>query len=134
MSKNLNTMVLVGRVGGEPEIRVFENGTVLAKISLAVNRRGKDVPPDWFYVDFWGNPAKIVGDYVHKGDRIGVKGTLKIDRWKDKNGNDRKRPYILANNIELLGSKRESTPTNNNTISRKTNSSSRSGFKVPAHF
>ena len=134
MSKNLNTVSLVGRVGGDPEVRIFESGSILAKVSLAVKRRGKDLPPDWFAIEFWGNPAKVIADYVNKGSLIGVTGSLKIDRWTDKDGNQRQRPYIHAHNLELLGSKRESND-DRATVRHNNNSTNFvSGFKIPSNF
>jgi len=106
----LNVVNLVGRAGAEPEIRIFDSGKTLCKLPLAVNRptRNRNSPPDWFNLEMWGNTAKIAGDYVHKGSLIGIQGSLKIETWTDRNtGENRSRPVIKVDRLELLGSKRD---------------------------
>ncbi|NET48428.1 MAG: single-stranded DNA-binding protein, partial [Merismopedia sp. SIO2A8] len=73
----LNTVQLVGRVGGEPDVRFFESGNVVANFSLAVNRPRRDSPPDWFRIEVWGRQAEIAKDYVRKGSLVGIVGSLK---------------------------------------------------------
>ena len=108
----LNAVHLVGRAGAEPEIRIFESGKTLCKLPLAVNRPSRNSDrPDWFNLEMWGNTAKIAGDYVHKGSLIGIQGSLKIETWTDRNtGENRSRPVIRVDRLELLGSKRDSDP------------------------
>ena len=111
----LNTVQLVGRAGAEPDIRFFESGSVLGKFPLAVNRRKRDSPPDWFNLELWGRQAEIAKDYVRKGSLIGIVGSLKIDTWQDRNtGAQRSSPVIRVERLELLGSKRDTeTPMSN---------------------
>lgn len=107
MSDNLNIINLVGRVGQKPETQYFESGTVLTKLSLAVNRRTskKDSEPDWFAVEIWGNIAEVAANYTDKGSLIGIQGELKFDEWTDQvTGQQRVKPVIRVNNLELLGS------------------------------
>ena len=114
----LNNVNLVGRVGGEPEVRYFESGSVLTKISLAVNRRSKNSDPDWFEVELWGKIAEVAANYTHKGSLIGVSGELKIQSWTDRNtGAKRTKPVIKVNNLELLGK----NPNANSTAANSTN-------------
>lgn len=122
MSDNLNIINLVGRIGQKPETQYFESGTVLTKLSLAVNRRTskKDSEPDWFAVEIWGNIAEVAANYTDKGSLIGIQGELKFDEWTDQvTGQQRVKPVIRANNLELLGS----NPNSNSpaTSSPKTN-------------
>ena len=112
----INTINLVGRAGREPDVRYFESGSIVANFTLAVNRRSRDEEPDWFNIEIWGKQAQIAADYVKKGSLIGVTGSLKIDSWKDKSsGEDRFKPVIRVDRLNLLGSKRESE--NNNVMS-----------------
>lgn len=103
----LNVVTLVGRVGGEPDVRHFESGTVKCRLTLAV-RRGKSDQPDWFTLEIWGKTAQIAEQYVNKGSLIGVKGALKFDTWVDRNtGANRMAPVILVDQLNLLGSRRD---------------------------
>ncbi len=103
----MNSITLIGRVGGDIDVKYFESGSVVAKFSLAVNRRSKkDEQPDWFNCEVWGKTAEVVEKYVSKGKQIGVRGSLKIESWQDRNsGATQSKPVIKVDEVELLGSK-----------------------------
>jgi single-strand DNA-binding protein len=108
----MNSITLVGRAGNDPDIKYFESGTVKARIALAVNRRKKDDVPDWFDLEIWGKTAEVAADYVRKGKQIAVKGSLKFDRWNDKQtGQERSRAVVHVDELELLGSKNDTSAT-----------------------
>ena len=89
---SLNVVTLVGRVGGDPDVKYFESGTVKCSLTLAVNRRTKNSDqPDWFNLEMWGKTAQIAADYVRKGALIGVTGSLKFERWQDRNTGAKRR-------------------------------------------
>ena len=105
---SLNLVTIVGRAGRDPELRYFESGNVVCNVSMAVNRRKRDDKPDWFELEMWGRTAEIAGDYVRKGSLFGVTGSLKFDRWKDRNtGEDRQKPVVRVDRLELLGSRQD---------------------------
>ena len=106
---SINTVNLVGRAGKDPEVRYFESGNVLCKLTLAVNRRTRNSDqPDWFNLEIWGRNAEVAANYVRKGSLIGINGALKIDSWQDKSsGAQRSSPVIRVNRLDLLGSKRD---------------------------
>jgi len=106
---SLNVVTLVGRVGGDPDVKYFESGKVLCKLTLAVNRRTKNSDqPDWFNLEIWGKTAEIAANYVRKGAQIGVTGSLRFDHWQDRNtGSNRSKPVIRVDLLDLLGSKRD---------------------------
>ena len=107
-----NHIVLVGRAGKDPEMRYFESGKVVTTFSLAVNRPVKDPQPDWFDIEIWGKPAEIAGEYVKKGSLIGVEGKIRWDSWTSKDTGDLNiKPIVIADNIRLLGSKKDSNPS-----------------------
>lgn len=105
---SVNSITLVGRAGRDPEVRYFESGTMVANLTLAVNRRSGNDEPDWFNLEIWGRQAQIAADYVKKGSLLGIIGSLKLDHWKDRNsGEDRSKPVIRVDRLELLGSRRD---------------------------
>ena len=109
----INSVTLVGRAGRDPEVRYFESGTVVANLTMAVNRRNRDDEPDWFNLEIWGKQAQVAADYVKKGSLIGITGSFKLDSWKDRNtGEDREKPVVRVDRLELLGSKRDSEASN----------------------
>ena len=109
----INSVTLVGRAGRDPEVKYFESGTVVANLTMAVNRRSKNDEPDWFNLEIWGKQAQVAADYVKKGSLIGITGSLKLDSWKDRNtGESRNKPVVRVDRLELLGSKRDSESNN----------------------
>ena len=74
----INSVHLVGRVGADPDVRYFESGSILTKVSLAVDRRSRSDQPDWFNLEIWGKVAEVAANYVRKGKLIGVRGSLEI--------------------------------------------------------
>lgn len=106
---SVNVVTLVGRVGGDPDVKYFESGSVVCNLTLAVRRRTKrDDQPDWFNLELWGKNAEVAANYVRKGSLIGVSGSLKFDQWQDRNtGATRSKPVIRVDNLDLLGSRRD---------------------------
>ena len=106
----MNTAVIVGRVGMDAEIRYFESGKVKARFSMAVNRwdsKTKAEVTDWFNIDVWDKLAEFAGEYIKKGRQVVVDGRISISKWTDQSGEERERFLIVANNVRLLGSKRD---------------------------
>lgn len=110
----LNAVHLVGRVGGDPDVKYFESGSVKCNLTLAVNRASSknDEPPDWFNLELWGKTAEVAANYVRKGSLIGIKGVLKIETWSDRTtGVNRSKPVIRVDKLDLLGSKKDRDPS-----------------------
>ena len=120
----INSVTLVGRAGRDPEVRYFESGTVVANLTMAVTRRNRNDEPDWFNLEIWGKQAQVAADYVKKGSLIGITGSFKLDSWKDRNtGEERNKPVVRVDRLELLGSKRDSENSNfqnNNSFNQQT--------------
>jgi single-strand DNA-binding protein len=106
---SLNSVMLVGRVGGDPDVKYFESGSVVCNLTLAVNRGSRNAEqPDWFNLELWGKQAEVAANYVRKGSQIGISGALKFDYWTDRStGMQRSKPVIRVERLELLGSKRD---------------------------
>ena len=106
---SVNSISLVGRAGRDPEVKYFESGSIVANFTLAVSRRSRNEEPDWFNLEVWGKQAQVAADYVRKGSLLGITGSLKLDQWKDKHtGDNKSKPVIRVDRLELLGSKRDS--------------------------
>jgi single-strand DNA-binding protein len=102
----MNSITLVGRAGRDPEVRYFETGTMVANLSMAVNRRSKDEDPDWFNLEIWGKQAQVAADYVRKGSLIGVIGRVGQQEWADRTtGEKRSKTVVTVERLELLGPK-----------------------------
>ena len=106
----MNSVVVVGRAGQDAEIKYFESGKIRTTFSLAVNRwdsKTKAEVTDWFNIDVWDKQAEFAGEYVKKGRLVAVDGRISINKWKDASGEERERYLVIANNIRLLGSKKD---------------------------
>jgi len=112
--RSLNRVILVGRVGRNPEITYLpSNNRELAKFSMATNegyydqsRVWKDTQ-EWHNITAWGNLAQKIEKNVAKGDLILVEGKIKTRKWKDQSGQERKSVEIEANNMVVLEKKRD---------------------------
>ena len=106
----MNTATIIGRAGQDAEIKYFESGKVKTTFSLAVNRfdsKTKTEVPDWFNIEVWDKQAEFAGEYVKKGRQVAVDGRISISKWTDQTGEERERFLIVANQIRLLGSRRD---------------------------
>lgn len=105
----INKVILVGNVGGDPEVRTF-NGQKIAKFSIATTERFKDKDgelrenTEWHNISAWSGLAEIVEKYVVKGSQVYLEGKIKTTSY-DKNGEKRYSTGIDANTIKLLGRK-----------------------------
>ncbi len=109
MAKSVNKVILIGNLGKDPEVKVTASGTTVAKISLATNERYKDKAgqwqdrTEWHNLVAWQRTAEIIGEYVKKGSKIYVEGSLRTSSWDDKNTGEKKyRTEIVVNDLVLL--------------------------------
>ena len=112
MSRGINKVILVGHLGKDPEIRYSANGAAIANVSLATSESWKDrntgekqERTEWHRVVFFSRLAEIVGEYLKKGGQIYIEGRLQTRKWQDKDGNDRYTTEIVANEMQMLGSR-----------------------------
>jgi len=112
---NLNKVMLMGHLGGEPEIRQFEDGNSIAIASLATNERWKNQEgeqqerTEWHNLVFNRRLAEIAKDYLTKGSPIFIEGRLRTRKWEDENGVAHYNTQILVDHLQMLG-KKEDTP------------------------
>ena len=113
MSRGLNKVMLIGRLGGNPEIRYTPDGNPVATFNVATNesytnKNGERITQtEWHRVVVFGKLAEIVGEYYTKGKKVYVEGKLRTRQWEDRNGNKRWTTEIVANNLFILDSKGE---------------------------
>ena len=100
----INSVNLVGRAGRDPEVRYFESGSMVANLTMAVNRRKRDDEPDWFNLEIWGKQAQVAADFVKKGSLIGITGSFKIDSWNDRNTGEIKKKPVKATPLYAISS------------------------------
>jgi single-strand DNA-binding protein len=108
MAQANNVIMIVGRVGADPEMKYIDSNKVVARFNVAVNRPTKDTEgnniTDWFSCEFWGKQAEIAGEYIKKGTLVSVVGSGRIDKW-ETNGEKRSKFSIFGSNFQLLSSK-----------------------------
>ena len=105
--RDINVVVLVGRLTRDSEIKYTKSGMPIARFSLAVNRSVKkgdawEDEASFLDVDFWGKAAEAVNRYLVKGAQVGVEGELRQDRW-EQDGAARSKIVVNAANVRLLG-------------------------------
>ena len=106
----MNTATIIGRAGQDAEIKYFESGKVKTTFSLAVNRwdsKTKEETTDWYNIEVWDKQAEFAGEYIKKGRLVAIDGRISISKWTDQSGDERERFLVVANNVRLLGSKRD---------------------------
>ena len=109
MAKSINRVNLLGNVGASIEVQTLPRGTMVANLSLATSERFKQNGEwkdrtEWHALVFFGRQAEIVRDYVNKGSRIHVEGSLRTRSWDDaKTGTKRYKTEIIVNDLTLLG-------------------------------
>lgn len=105
----MNIITLTGRTARSIELKSTQNEKVFTNFTICVDRKFKDAngnrQADFFDCIAWGKTAQFLANYVNKGDRIGVTGSLQTRKWEDQNGNKRTAYEINAEQVELLESK-----------------------------
>jgi single-strand DNA-binding protein len=128
---NLNRVLLIGNLTRDPEVRYTPKGTPVTEIGLAVNRiySGEDgeKKEETTFVDvtLWARQAEIAGQYLKKGRPVFIEGRLQLDSWDDKQtGQKRSRLRVVAENLQLLGSRQESEGSSSTSAPRRSPSAS----------
>ncbi len=111
----MNKVMLIGNVGVDPEVRYVDADKPVARIRLATTERGytlqngTQVPDhtDWHTILLWNKLAKVVEQYVHKGDKLYIEGRIRYTTYDDKQGQRRYTTEIWADNMEMLTPKSE---------------------------
>lgn len=128
MARGINKVILIGNIGNDPEVRYTPNGNAVANVSLATSEVWKDRQSgdqqertEWHRVVFFNRLGEIAGEYLRKGSKIYVEGSLRTRKWQDKNGHDRYTTEIVANEMQMLDSKGSSQGDSEGYSSKYTN-------------
>jgi len=114
MAGSVNKVILIGRVGRDPEIKYTPSGSAVAKFSLATDENYKDRSgtqqrrTEWHNIVAWNKLAEICGEYLTKGKQIYIEGSIRSRQWEDQSGNKRTGYDIVARSMQMLGSKADS--------------------------
>jgi single-strand DNA-binding protein len=113
MSRGLNKVMLIGRLGRDPEMRYTPSGRPVTTFSLATSRTWntsegeRRTETEWFTVVAWGSLAEICKQYLVKGQQVYVEGRLQTRHWEDTDGNKHSATEIVANEMIMLGDRHE---------------------------
>jgi len=107
-----NLVVLTGRLTADPELKTTPNGISVTTFSIAVSRpyrSGKEAQADFINIVAWRQTAEFITKYFKKGSMIGIEGSIQTRRYTDKNGNNRTIFEIVANNVQFVEAKKDSS-------------------------
>lgn len=110
-SRGVNKVILVGNLGNDPEVRYMPNGNAVANLSLATSESWKDQQgqlqerTEWHRVTMYRRLAEVAGEYLKKGSQIYIEGKLQTRKWQDQQGQDRYTTEIIADQMQMLGSR-----------------------------
>src|SRR6266571_8776226 len=111
MAGSVNKVILIGRLGRDPELKFTPSGAPVAKFSLATDESFKDRSgeqqkrTEWHNIVAWNRLAEICGQYLTKGKQVYVEGSIRSRQWEDQSGNKRTSYEIVAREMKMLGSR-----------------------------
>ena len=112
MARGINKVILIGNLGNDPETRYTQSGSAVTNVSLATSETWKDKQTgqpqertEWHRVVFFSRLAEIAGEYLRKGSKVYIEGSLQTRKWQDNGGNDRYTTEIQAREMQMLDSR-----------------------------
>lgn len=109
MSRGVNKVILIGNLGRDPEMRSMPNGDAVTSIAVATSEAWKDRDSgemqertEWHNVVLFKRLAEVASEYLRKGSRVYIEGSLRTRKWQDKNGQDRWTTEIIGSNLQML--------------------------------
>ena len=131
MARGINKVILVGNVGVDPDVRYLPNGNAVTTLSLATSDSWKDKTTgekqertEWHRVVCFNRLGEIAGEYVRKGSKLYVEGSLRTRKWQDPQGQDKYTTEIIASDIQMLDSKGGASSANYDDMPQAQQSSS----------
>ena len=122
MSRGLNKVMIIGHLGRDPEMRYTPSGRPVSTFSVAVSRNWKSSngerrsETEWFKIVAWGRLAEICKEYLSKGQQVYIEGRLQTRQWEDKEGEKRTSVEVVANEMTMLGDRRDKSQSDENTV------------------
>lgn len=116
----INKVILVGRLGSDPEVKAVGSGQQVARFNLAtsenwVDKTGqKQERTEWHRIVLWGKLAELAGKYLSKGRQVYIEGKMQTRSWEDQQGQKKYTTEVVANTLQFLGSNNERTTTTSN--------------------
>lgn len=111
-SRGVNKVILVGNCGQDPETKYMPSGGAVTNVSIATSEVWKDKQTgqpqertEWHRVVFFNRLAEIAGEYMHKGGKVYIEGSLRTRKWQGQDGQDRYTTEIVATEMQLLDSR-----------------------------
>lgn len=110
---SLNKVTLIGNLGNDPDVRNTQSGSTVTTISVATTEKWKDKDgnvqerTEWHRVKFFNRLAEIAGEYLAKGSQCYIEGSLRTEKYTDKDGNEKYSTDIIASELKLLGGRRD---------------------------
>ena len=120
MARGVNKVIIVGMLGKDPDVRYTQGGTTITSISVATNESWKDKNgekqerTEWHRVKFFGKLAEIAGEYLKKGGQVYIEGSLRTEKYTDKQGVEKYSTDIIANQLQMLGGGQERSESRSN--------------------
>lgn len=112
MARGINKVILVGNLGQDPETRYMPSGGAVTNVTIATSETWKDKQTgqpqertEWHRVVFFNRLAEIAGEYLKKGSKVYVEGSLRTRKWQDQSGQDRYTTEIVAGEMQMLDSR-----------------------------
>ena len=134
MARGVNKVMLIGNLGTDAEVRYTPNGNAVANITLATSMTWRDKQSgemqertEWHRIVFFNRLAEIVGEYLNKGSKIYIEGSLRTRKWQDKSGIDRYTTEIIANEMHMLDSRQSNNNQSNDTAQKATATTAQTG-------
>lgn len=115
MARSVNKVILIGNLGADPELRYTGSGTAVCNMRIATNESYKDAndqlveKTEWHNVVAWARLAEICGEYLKKGSRVYVEGSLQTRSWEDQDGNTRYATEIKIRDMMMLDGRGDAT-------------------------
>lgn len=121
MARGVNKVILIGNLGQDPEVRYTPNGNAVANVTLATSTTWRDKQTgelqertEWHRIAFFNRLAEIVGEYLRKGSKVYIEGSLRTRKWQDKNGSDRYTTEIVASEMHMLDNRSSGSGSHGN--------------------
>ena len=116
MARGINKVILIGNLGSDPEVKSSTTGNMITRLNIATSETWKDKQTgspqertEWHRVVFFNRLAEIANQYLKKGSKVYIEGSLRTQKWQDQSGNDRYTTEVIASELQMLDSKSSET-------------------------